>query len=96
MHEHLGSFIQNPSRKVHKNFINLKNPKKISKTQNLNLNAWRMRNKEIIQSDLRQEKAENHVDWRSWERRVCLVGEKAEINRERSRRSEEKLHRSLI
>ena len=56
MHENLGSFIQNPTQKVHKNSINLKNPKKFSKTQNLDLNAWRIRDKEIIPSDLRQKK----------------------------------------
>ena len=65
MHELLESFTQNPSQKFHKNFINFeKPPKKNSKTQNLDLNAWRMRDKEIIPSDLRQEKAENHVGWR--------------------------------
>ena len=61
MHEHLGSFTQNPSQKFHKNFINFE---KHQKHQNLDLNAWRMRHKEIIPSDLRQEKAENHVSWR--------------------------------
>ena len=93
MHEHLGSFTQNPSQKFHKN------PKIFSKTQNLDLNAWntwRMRDKEIIPSELRQEKAENHVGWRFWERRECLGGEKTENNRERSRRNEEKLWRSFI
>ena len=58
MHEVLNSFKQYPSQKLHKT---------LSKTQNLDLNAWnawRMRDKEIIPSDLRQEKAENHVCWR--------------------------------
>ena len=68
MHEYLGSFIQNQSQTVHKNFINLKNPKFFSKTQNLDLNAWRMRDKEIIPSDLRQEKAENHT----WTFKECV------------------------
>ena len=31
MHEHLGSFIQNPSQKFHKNFINFEKPQKIFK-----------------------------------------------------------------
>ena len=56
MHEHLGSFTQNSSQKFHKTFINFENPKKISKTQNLDLNAWnawRMSEREIIPSDLR-------------------------------------------
>ena len=55
-----------------------------------------MRDKEIIPSDLRQEKAENHMGWRFWERRMCLGGEKTEKNRERSRGNEEKSHRSFI
>ena len=96
MHEQLGSFIQNTSQKFHKNFINLKTPIFFSKTPNLDRNGWKMRDKEIIPSNLRQEKAKNHVDWRFWERGVCLGGEKAEINWERLRRNEEKLRRSLI
>ena len=36
-----------------------------------------MRGIEIIPSDLRQEKAENNVGWRFWERSKCLGGEKA-------------------
>ena len=98
MHEVLNSFKQHPkiSPKLHQ----FEKPKKKkSKTQNLDLNAWnawRMRDKEIIPSDLRQEKAENHMDWSFWERRVCLGGEKVENNRERSRRSDLKSRGTFI
>ena len=71
---------------------------KISKTQNLDLNAWnawRMRDKEIIPSYLRQGKAKNHMGWRFWERIECLRGEKIENNWERSRRNEEKIMQIL-
>ena len=76
--------IYNHLHKTHpKNFTKtssiLKNLKKISNTQNLDLNAWnvwRMSERKIIPSDLRQEKAENHVGWRFWERREYLEGEK--------------------
>ena len=53
MHEVLSLFKQHPSQKLHKTFINFEKPQKISKTQNLDLNAWnawRMRDKEIIPS----------------------------------------------
>ena len=97
MHEHLESFTQNPSQKFHKNFINFEKPQKVFKiTQNVVLNAWRMSDKEIIPSDLRQEKAENHMGWRFWERRECLGGEKTENNQERLRRNEEKSRKTFI
>ena len=82
MHEHVGSFTQNPSQKFHKNFINFKKSLKIfKKNQNLDLNAWnawRMKDREIISSDLRQEKAKTHVGWRFWERRGCLGDEETD------------------
>ena len=31
MHEHLGSFTQNPSQKFHQNFIKFEKPQKFSK-----------------------------------------------------------------
>ena len=49
MHDDIEPFSQSPSQKFHKNSTNFENPKKISKTQNLYLNAlnaWRMRDKE--------------------------------------------------
>ena len=55
-----------------------KTPKIFKKTQNLDLNAWnawRMRDREIIPNDLRQENAKNHMGRRFWERRGCLGGE---------------------
>ena len=54
MHEILNLFKQHPSQKLHKTSINFEIPQYCSKTQNLDLNAWnawRMRDKEIIQSD---------------------------------------------
>ena len=48
------------------------------------MKCMRMSEREIIPSDLRQEKAENHVGWRFWERRECLGGEKTNsIERDR-------------
>ena len=79
MHEVLNSFKQHPSQ-IFYNFTNFEKPQKFPKTQNLDLNAWnawRMSDKEIIPSDLRQEKAKNHVASRFRERKVCLGGEKA-------------------
>ena len=93
MHEHLGSFTQNPSQKFHKNFINFE---KHQKHQNLDLNvwnAWRMSEREIVPSDLRQEKAKNHVGLR--EKRV-FGRWKDRFYRERSGRSEEKSCKSFI
>ena len=40
MHDDLNSFEQNPSQKICKNLINLKNPINFSKTQNLGQNEW--------------------------------------------------------
>jgi len=93
--------IYNHLHKTHpKNFTKtssiLKNPKKISKAQNLDLNAWRMSKREIIPRDLRQKKKgrksrrlkvlrEKWVFGR-WKDRVC---------RERSGRNEEKIAQNL-
>ena len=78
MHEVKISFKQNPSQNFNKHSTILKNPKIFQKPQNLGLNAWNawiMREKDTIPSDLKQGKAENHVGWRFWERRECLGGE---------------------
>ena len=52
---------KDPSRNFNKNSTILKNSKSFQKPQNLGLNAWIMREKEIVPSDLKQGKAENHV-----------------------------------
>ena len=52
---------KNPSQNFNKHSTILKNLKIFQKSQNLGLNAWIMREKEIIPSDLKQGKAENHV-----------------------------------
>ena len=100
MHEHLGSFTQKPSQKIHKNFINFEKPPKIfKKTQNLDLNAWnawRMRDRKIIPSDLRQEKVENHVGCWFWERRGCLGGEETDFVEKDRGEVKRKSHRSFI
>ena len=54
---------KNPFQNFSKNSKILKNPKNFQKPQNLGLNAWNawiMREKEIIPSDLKQGKVENH------------------------------------
>ena len=52
---------KNPCQNFNKNSTILNNPKIFQKPQNLGLNAWIMREKEIIPSDLKHGKAENHV-----------------------------------
>ena len=84
------------SQKLHQFW---KTPKFFKKTQNLDLNvrnAWRMRDSEIIPSDLRQEKDENHVGWRFWERRGCLGGEETDSVKRDQGEEKRKLHRSFI
>ena len=89
MHEVLNLLKQHPSQKLHKNFINSKKPQSLSKNKNLYLDAWnewRMRDKEIIPSDLRQEKAENLLGMKFGMSERCLGGEKTRSSRERSRK----------
>ena len=84
--------ISKISQKLHQFW---KTPKIFKKTQNLDLNAWRMRDREIIPSDLRQEKAENHMGWRFWERRGCLGGKETDsIERCRDLKCVKKLSKS--
>ena len=74
MNEILNSIKQNPSQNFNNNSSILKNPKKFQKPQNLGLNArnaWRMKEKEHVPSDLKQGKAENQVGWRIKGRRKC-------------------------
>ena len=40
MHEHLGSFTQNPYQKFHQNFINFEKTQNFLKTQKPRSNAW--------------------------------------------------------
>ena len=51
MHEALNSFKQHPSQKLHKTFINFEKPQNFQTTQNLDLNAWKMRGREVKPSD---------------------------------------------
>ena len=78
MHEVLRSHKQIPTQKFHQNFINFEKSQNFQNPQNLGLNAWnawRMREKEHIPSDLKQGKAKNHMGWRFRGRRKCLGGE---------------------
>ena len=54
MHKVLNSFKQDLSQKLHKTVINFQKHQKFSKTQDLDLNAWRMRDKVIIPSDYKK------------------------------------------
>ena len=62
MHEILNLIKQNPTQNFNNNSSILKNPKIFQKPQNLSLNAWKIREKEHTPSDLKQGKAENHVN----------------------------------
>ena len=52
---------KNPIPKFQQKLNNFEKPQNFQKPQNLGLNAWIIREKEIIPSDLKQGKAENHV-----------------------------------
>ena len=64
MHEVFKIKSLKPIPKFQQKLNNFEKPQNFSKTQNLDLNAWKargMREKQIIPSDLKQGKVENHV-----------------------------------
>ena len=64
------SFKQRPIPKFQQKLNNLEKPQKNFKNpQKLGLNAWIMREKETIPSDLKQGQAENHVGLKVWEKK---------------------------
>ena len=95
--------IYNHLHKTHpKNFTKtssiLKKPKKISKTQNLDLNAWnawRMSKREIIPSDLRQVKGRKSRGLKVLREKWVFGRWKYWVCWERSGRSEEKIAQNL-
>ena len=72
MHEVFKIKSLKPIPKFQQKLNNFEKPQNFSKHQILDLNAWnawRMKRKESIPSDLKQGEFENHVSWRFWERK---------------------------
>ena len=89
MHDHITSITQKPTQNIHNK---LKTLKKISKTQNLGLNAWmhkkimRRRIWGDLPSDLNLDWAKNLMGWRILVRERCLDRERREIYQEKEKR----------
>ena len=80
MHEDFKAFSQKPTQKFHNNFINLENPKKISKTQKLWLKIMKSMNIRDLETyqvkkNLIKAKTLFEMKFGVWER--GLEGEKA-------------------
>ena len=87
MHEHLGSFKQNPSQKFCKNLINFeKSKKKIQRPINLDLyewNAWKKRKTRSYQWRKNQSRLKITWEWGlEWERRVWEGEETSSVKRD--------------
>ena len=81
MHEHLGSFTQNPSQKFHKNFINFEKPQNLSLMREMH-EEWR------IKDPYQRRKAWSRLKskwgrWRVWVRSVWERIERVFVERDR-------------
>ena len=80
MHEHLGSFTQNPSQKFQKNFINFEKPQNLSLMHEMH-EEWRI--KDPYQKGRTRSKPKKTWEWSlEWERKVLGGEEMRSVERD--------------